>query len=284
MNGKVITFGNTILEGSGKKGILKPMEPGGEYYLMNAGGFNMQNRSGVSYRFNDYLKECMGPNSDLNRRVSEGQVECELGHPPQYYWQLIEGRVVRTPITDIFEWIHRLQTIDQQNVCGRIRKIHWIFTGGDNDPVKNQIEVRPFGVHKQVLADALSDPDCNAAFSVRTVTKPQKFGDRVREVEYFTGYDLVVEPGMLDACKHRTAGLEDYMSSAAFLTPTEMETTLDEVIYLYEKVSRNGHMMGRMAGTESHERIGEMLVQLKKTHRVNQPIKMIRTNSVDVFC
>lgn len=283
MSGKVLTFGSTILEGSGKRGILKPIEEGGDYYLINAGGFNIPNRGGIVYRFNDYLKECMGPDSDLSRRIAEGQVECELGHPPQYYWEYKDGKIVRTPITDIFEWIHRLQTIDQQNVCGRVRRIHWIFTGGDRDPIYNQIEVRPFGVHKQILQDSLNDPDCNTAFSVRTVTKPQRMGDRVREVDYFTTYDLVVEPGMLNSCKFRTAGLEEYVSGAAFLAPEEMTTTFDEVVYLCERAAKQGELIGRFAGTESHDQLSGMLAQLKKANH-KEPVRLIRSNSLQAFC
>lgn len=281
---KIITFGNTILAGSGKRGILKPMEPGGEYYLLNAGGFNIPNRMGIKYRFNQYLKECMREDSDLNRRVSEGQVQCELGHPPQYYFENVGGRVVQTPITEVFQWIHRLRTILDPNVCGAVRKIHWEMTGGDNDPIYNRIEVRPFGVHKQVMKDSLEDPDMNTAFSVRTVTKPQKMGDMVREVDYFSTYDMVIEQGMLNACKHRTAGLEDFISNALLSPePAEMETTFDEFLFLFNKSTASDAAMSRVAGNESYNRVNDMVKELKKRYHPDAKVKLSHTSSLSAF-
>lgn len=279
---KIITFGSTVLD-SGTRGILKPMEPGGHYYLVNAGGFNIENRSGIKYRFNDYLKECMRPESDLNRRVSEGQLQCELGHPPQYYWEWRDGRIVQTPITDVFQWIHRLRTILEPNVCGSVRKIHWIMTGGETDPVYNKIEVRPFGVHAQILKDSLEDPDMNTAFSIRTVTKPQKMGDRVREVDYFTGYDKVIEQGMLHACKYRTAGLEEFMLEQLNQAPAEMVASFDEVVYVCEREMKKEAFQMRFAGTESYNGLVNMLDTLKKTYHHNAPVRLKTTSSLSVF-
>ena len=279
----IITFGSTVLEGTGKKGILKPMEPNGHYYLLNSGGFNIENRSGIKYRFNDYIKECMREGSDLNRRVSEGQLQCELGHPPQYYWEWRDGRIVQTAITDVFQWIHRLRTILEPNVCGSVRRIHWIMTGGETDPVYNKIEVRPFGVHAQVLKDSLEDPDMNTAFSIRTVTKPQKLGDRVREVDYFTGYDLVIEQGMLDACKYRTAGLEDFMAHQLHAAPAEMVATFDEVLYVCEREMKKEAFQVRFAGTESYNGLVSMIDQLKKAYNHKTPVILKTTSSLNVF-
>lgn len=278
---QTLSFGNTILPKSGKRGILKPMEPGGHYYLLNAGGFNIPNRMGIKYTFNDYVRECMGPDSDLNRRVSEGQVQCELGHPPQYYFEYKNGVIVQTAITEVFAWIHRLRTVLEPHVCGSIRKIHWEITGGPRDPVYNKIEVRPFGIHKQVMQDSLDDPDMNTAFSIRTVTKPQKLGDMVREVEYFSTYDMVIEQGMLHACKHRTAGLEDLLTSQLAVSDVnaEMTASFDEFLYVMERDLAKDSMMSRFAGTESHNRVMEMVKDLKRRHHHNDKVAVVRTSS-----
>ncbi len=279
---QVITFGNTILANSGKRGILKPMNDGSGYTRMNSGGFNIPNRGGIVYRFNDYLKECMSPESDLNRRVSEGQVYCELGHPPQYFFERMQGQVVRTPITDIFQWINRLRTIEMPNVCAHIRRIHWEMTGGDRDPVNNAIELIPFGTHKDWTADALANPDINFAVSLRSVTKPQKMGDMVREVEYLSTYDVVVEQGVLRACKHLSAGLESYLESAANNTFNEMSTTLDELIHAVDQGFKESHVMAHFEGTESFNRVNEMMEVLKKMKRT-APIQLIQSSSLNIF-
>jgi hypothetical protein len=279
---QVITFGNTILAGSGKRGILKPMSDGSGYTRMNAGGFNIPNRGGVVYSFNNYLKECMSPDSDLNRRVSEGQVFCELGHPPQFYFERVNGVVVRTPITELFEWINRLRTIMMPNVCAHIRKIHWTMTGGDKDPVHNEVELTPFGEHKAWTADALANPDINFAISLRSVTKPQKMGDMVREVEYLSTYDVVVEQGVMRACKHLSAGLESYLDGAINDGFNEMTTTLDELIHAVDKGFKNDAIMARFEGTESFNRVNEMMGVLMKMQR-SAPIRLVSSNSLDVF-
>ena len=281
---EVLTFGNTILAGSGKRGILKPMDPGGEYYLLNAGGFNIPNRMGIVYPFNAYLQECMRDGSDLSRRVKEGQVQCELGHPQQFYYEMIGGRVVQTPITEVFQWVHRLRTVMDQHVCGFVRRIHWVMSGGLKDPVYNQIEVRPFGVHKDIMADSLADPDMNTAFSIRTVTKPQKMGAMSREVDYFSTYDMVIEQGMLHACKHRTAGLEDFMSSQLVIAdPAEMSATFDEFLFLMQSNLRSDPVMARFAGNESFNRVNEMVEDLKKRYRHSDRVVVGRTSSLSVF-
>lgn len=279
---QIITFGNNILANSGKRGILKPMDDGKGYTKMNAGGFNIPNRSGVTYRFNDYLRESMGEGSDLNRRVSEGQVFCELGHPQQWFLERVNGQIVRTAITEVFQWINRLRTIEMPNVCAHIRKIHWEMTGGPTDPVYNSIELCPFGIHKDWTADALTNPDINMAVSLRSVTAPQKMGDRVREVEYLSTYDVVVEQGVLRACKHLTAGLENYIKEHEGADFVEVSVTLDEAIYVCEKNLKDPVLLARFEGTESMGRVNEMLDRLKSM-RVSKPIQLIQSSSLSVF-
>jgi len=281
-----LTFGSTILPQTGKKGILKPMEPGGHYYLMNAGGFNILNRGGVGYRFNEYVKECMNPDSDLNRRAAENQLWCELGHPPQYFWTREGGRIIQTPITDLYQWIHRLRTVLEPNVCASIRKIHFHITGSDRDPVHNQVEIRSFGPLKEVFQDSIEDPDMNTAISIRTVTKPQQMGDRVREVEYWTGYDVVMEQGMLEACKHRTAGLEDFLSTALYNpTPAEVEATVDEFLFMCKQKVNSEAAQARFAGTESYERVTSMIREVEQRLRGqhDKKIQIVRSSALSVF-
>lgn len=279
-----ISFGNVILAQSGKRGILRPMDDSG-YYLINAGGFNIPNRSGITYRANDYIYECMGPESDLSRRVKRGEVYMELDHPPQYYLEKINGQIVRTKITDLFEWILRLRTIVMDRVCGHIRKIHWEVTGDKNAPIYNRIEATPFGPFKDMLQQSFDTPDINTAVSVRTVTKPQKMGDRTREVDYFTGYDYVPEPGMDHANKHMTAGLENYLHDGAltFGENNEVHTDFDAMIYMVETTLANPSVCQRFEGTESLKELGDMLNVLKKAGAVSRQINMVNRDSLSLF-
>lgn len=279
---QIVTFGNVVLANSGKRGILKPMSDNSGYWRMNAGGFNIPNRGGVVYRLNEYLKECMAPESDLNRRVSEGQVYCELGHPPQYFLERINGAIVRTQITEVFQWINRLRTIEMQNVCAHIRKIHWVLTGRDTDPVYNEVELTPFGPYKDWTADALTNPDINFALSLRSVTKPQKMGDMIREVEYHSTYDVVVEQGVLRACKHLTAGLESYLQEVQGAPFTEMTTSVDEMIHACQVKMKDPGVMARYEGSESFKHVNEVLAVLAKM-QTKRPVQLVQANSLGVF-
>ncbi|EJI5696443.1 hypothetical protein NFI00_000146 [Salmonella enterica] len=279
-----ISFGNVILAQSGKKGILRPIDDSG-YYMLNAGGFNIPNRGGITYRANDYIYECMGPDSDLSRRVARGEVYMELDHPPQYYLEKINGQIVRTRITDVFEWILRLRTIIMDRVCAHIRKIHWDVTGDRNAPIYNRVETIPFGPFKDMFQQSLDTPDINTSISVRTVTKPQKRGDRVREVDYFTGYDYVPEGGMDHANKHMTAGLEHYLQDGAlaFGEDNELTTDFDAMIYMVETTMSNPTVMQRFEGTESLKELGDMLAVLKKAGAVSRKISMVNQSSLSLF-
>jgi len=150
--GKTLSFENTLLEGSGKRGNLTPMSDGSGYYMMNAGKLNAPLRLGHSYPINDYIMECMNPNSDLMRRVARGEVYAELGHPSPHYLERVNGQIVRTPITEAYEWVMRLRTIVMDNVCLHIRRIHFDMLGGKFDPVMIRAEIIPFGTHKQLAA------------------------------------------------------------------------------------------------------------------------------------
>lgn len=280
---RIVTFENTLLKNNGNRGILKPMEPGGDYYLLNGGGFNLPNEGGVSYAWNPYLNECVGENSDWNRRITRGQVHCEVGHPPTYYFQYVNGQIVRTQITDILEWMHRLRFIDLKQTCGFIRRCNWEFTGGQRDPIYVTIEVRALGPFAEILSESLKDPDVNTSFSMRTVTRPQKMGDTVRQVEFLSTFDLVPEPGMTRACKHMTAGLEDYLSASSGLCDTTATCSYEELMARLKQYVVEGDKLGRFAGTESHDHLIDMYKQLSKNRGQPEKVHLIKSNSLSAF-
>lgn len=283
--GKSLTFENTLLEGSGKRGVLKPMDDSG-YYMMNAGKLNAPLRLGHSYPINDYILECMGENSDLNRRVARGEVYAELGHPQPFYLERVNGVIVRTPITEAFEWVMRLRTIVMDNVCLHIRRIHFDMMGGRYDPVMMRAEIIPFGTHKQLAQDSLANPEINTALSMRTVTAPQKMGDKTRMIEYFTNFDMVWEPGESTACKHMTAGLEDLMSgmgNSMIHTASNITCSMDDLIDSLETMKNNPDAIRRYSGNESFEGLDDMIKTLKRHHKGSQKVEMVNTGCMDLF-
>lgn len=279
-----LTFENTLLADSNVRGNLKPMDDSG-YYLMNAGKLNAPLRMGHQYAVNDYIMECMSPESDLMRRVQRGEVYAELGHPQPFYLERVNGLVVRTPITKTFEWVMRLRTIDMDNICLHIRRIHFDMLGGRHDPVMMRAEVIPFGRHKQIAIDSLTNPDINTALSMRTVTAEQKFGELVRQIEYFNNFDLVLEPGAAEACKHATAGLEDLLNgnSLELNRAAEISCSVDDLIDGWEELKRNPTAQLRYGGLESFNDMENVIKRLKATTKGSKRVDLVNTGAFDLF-
>lgn len=285
---RTVTLGNNLLAESGKRGVLNPMNDGSPYYHLRAGGFNIKNRTGITYTLNEYIKECAREGSDFDRRVTNGQMFGELGHPKQYYLENVNGQIVRTKITEVFEWIMRLKTIEENNVAMHIRKVHFLFTGGDRAPVYNDIEVCGHGPWKQVFEDAMSNPDINGAVSIRTVTKPQSFGATEREVDYWSSYDLVLEQGMLEACKHLQAGLESLITSPLVsLSDEGFNVDAGKLIDLCEHELHNVVNIERYQGNESFLSLEGLLNTLKSNdyYRENKGIrhKLVGVSGLEAF-
>lgn len=261
-----LSFGNIILAQNGKKGVLKPDDEG--YYYLNAGGFNIPNRHGLTYTANRYIQECMHPESDLNRRVSRGEVYAECGHPPMFFFERIDGRIVRTKITDLLQWINRLKMIDMERVCGHIREIVFDTSGwtpSNNAPIYNYIWIKPYlsTVFGQMFKENLDTPSMNTSMSIRTVTTPLKFGDTTREAEYFTNYDWVPEPGMDWANKHQTAGCEAFHVELGFDENSVMTINEDRAIQIIEDGLTNITDVQSKAGMEALDNIQTILNVLK---------------------
>lgn len=207
-----LTCTNFILP-EGKNGILRPDDEG--YYVINAGGFNIENRSGITYPMNDYLIDCMtNKDSEFGRRLYMKQMYGEMGHPEPYYKErLPNGDIVVTKITQIFEWIQRLKKIDVDNYCMFIDNVYWEYDkshSGIIGPVLNSIRCKPIGAKGNDYKTMLDDPNINSCVSIRTIVTPTGPMDRTKNVEYFVTYDVPFEQGMLRACKYLTEGLEGF--------------------------------------------------------------------------
>jgi len=88
---------------------------------------------------------------------------------------------------------------------------------------------------------------------------------------------------MLEACKYRTSGLEDFMSHQLNAAPAEMHINVDEAIYVCEREMQREAFQMRYAGTEDHKQLVTMIEQLKKTYRHSDPVKLKTTNALNVF-
>lgn len=264
-----ISFGNIILAGSGKKGILRPNDKG--QYLLNAGGFNIQNASGIGYPANAYIRSQMDLNSDLQRRVSQGYCKMEVEHPEPFVYVEENGVRYRKAMTSIIEWIQRLRSYDPDRICGLISKIVFQLTDERDlsKPIYNSILCEPFGPRGGEFKESLESERHNTAVSIRTQISPFRPGDNKKEVEFWVGYDWVGEPGMIHANKHMTAGCESLLNGLGIdnVQKFRIADVLDEMEAALAVATVNPEALARVGGMESLNAMQAMHDRLKQTYR-----------------
>lgn len=273
-----ISFGNIVLANSGKKGILKPNEKG--VYHLNAGGFNISNASGIAYPFNQYLQEQMDANSDLNRRVSMGYCKMEVEHPEPFVFVEENGVRYRKQMSTLLEWINRLRSYDPTNICGLISKIYFKPENPNNLslPIYNFIDCEPFGPRGGEFKESLDNPRHNTAVSIRTQITPYQDGSNRKNVEYWTGYDWVSEPGMIHANKHMSAGCESMLDSYSLSFDNVQKFKAADVIEqmgaCLANAAKDADALQRVGGMEALNDMKVMYEQIKRNHKVSNTVSL----------
>lgn len=283
-----LSFGSIMLAGTGKRGIVAPDANG--YYRINGGSFGRPNRFGITYDINEYIRSCLGPGSPLRRRIDRGEVYSEMGHPPMFYLENINGSIVRTRITNSLEWVARLKFIDMDRVCGHIRE--FIFDTSNYSQVTGkgyidfEVDIKPFGPFGSYFKDNLDSPDMNTALSIRTVTEPHTPHDKLRQVEHLSNVDWIPEPGFAHACKHQSAGLEGFIDSIVPLGPENgMKVETDQVIGIIETALKESNARESVMGMECYNGLEEMLKDMKSSRdmRANRSHLIIPKSAIDLF-
>lgn len=281
-----ISFGNIVLASSGKKGRLKPNADG--IYRLNAGGFNIPNHAGITYPANQYIREQMEANSDLNRRVSMGYCLMEREHPQPFFFVEENGIRYRKQMSSVLEWINRLRSYDDDNVCGLISKIIFRPENPNNlsAPIWNEIDCKPFGKRAEEFRESLETPEHNTAVSIRTQISPFKPGETKKEVEFWTGYDWVKEPGMIHANKHMSAGCESMLSDFGLGIDNIIKFKVSDVI---EQLDNQLHLaansdfeLQRVGGMESLNAMKFLVENIKRNYRSGETAK-VGVSFGDVF-
>ena len=281
-----ISFGNIVLANSGKKGILKPNKDG--IYRLNAGGFNIPNHAGIVYPANKYIREQMEANSDLNRRVSMGYCLMEREHPQPFFYVEENGVRYRKAMTSVLEWINRLRSYDDDNVCGLITKVIFRPENPNNlsAPIWNEIDCKPFGKRAEEFRESLETPEHNTAVSIRTQISPFKPGETRKEVEYWTGYDWVKEPGMIWANKHQSAGCESMLSDFNLGMDNVIKFKASDVIEQIDNqlvlAANSDFELQRVGGMESLNMMKEMVAAVKRNYKTGDTAR-IGVSFGDVF-
>lgn len=197
----VVKFTETVFSSKGKKGILTPDSDG--YYEVVVGALNTYNSAGEYYTAEGAIA-LFENSSHLMRRIKNGALYAELGHPK------------KAPGMSMEQFYSRVVSIEETNICGHFSELRLDFKFGEKHPELNNkdliavvAKVKPAGPKANALQIALENPKQNAAFSVRGLTENKYKNGRVeRRLTNIICYDHVTEPGVAVSDKYMAPGLE----------------------------------------------------------------------------
>jgi len=193
------------------------------YYTITLGALNVYNSAGNYYAL-DGAKELFAGSSSLMRRINNGFLKAETGHPK------------RTPGSTIGEFMSRILRIEESNVCAHIKEVTLEETN-EKEPGSNANivlivgKVKPEGPMMDALVTALENPEANVAFSIRSITNDRMVnGVIVKTLKNIVTWDFVTEPGISRATKWQTLGIEDLELFAADLDdPITMRSLMHDL-------------------------------------------------------
>ena len=198
--GSIITYDNTLLPSTGKRGIMKPIDASG-YYAINLGGLDVFNESGAIY-VAETAKDLFTSSSHLMRRIAGGKLYNELGHPKR-----------EVGMTDD-QYLIRILTVYETNACSHLRKIeleevHDSSLNNGKPFIRIIGEVKPMGQLGILVEDTFKTADSDACYSIRSITNDNFVGRiRYKHLKEIATWDYVLEPGIRHATKYYTASTE----------------------------------------------------------------------------
>jgi hypothetical protein len=171
-----IRFGFTALNGTNKVGTITPDEDG--YYEMVLGGLNIFNSANQYYPY-EPAKDLFTSSGQLMRRVGNGALRGEYGHPKQAPGQSIDS------------FAQRILSIYEECVSHHIKEVTLDFDRY-KDPQGRKViaiigKIKPTGPYGDTLKGALENKNENVSFS----------------------WDYVSEPGISIANKFQSPALEE---------------------------------------------------------------------------
>ena len=196
-----VKFTATKLTNTGKAGILKPDADG--YYELIIGGLNTFNSAGEYYTLNG-AEELFKQSSIFQRRVANGNLKGEVGHPK------------RLPGMSMDDYVNRILTVEETNVCAHFKEVWLDFDFGKKNPKFNNValvaimaKVKPTGPKADSLANSLANSGENVCFSIRALTRDYyERGQTYRVLQQIICWDNVTEPGIAIANKWDSPSLE----------------------------------------------------------------------------
>lgn len=194
----------TRLENAGKRGELKADSNG--YYQVVLGGLNIYNSVGEYYTAQG-ATELFQKQSDLMRRLTNGNLYGECGHPKPLPGQSED------------DYLRRVMYVEETNYSHHISNIELDPNFGKKNPEFKNPDiigiigwVKPFGAKGGQLEAALNNPKQNVNFSIRALSRNSyRGGTTIRTLEHILTWDWVTEPGLAVANKWNSPVLESYV-------------------------------------------------------------------------
>jgi len=196
-----ISFACTALMGTNKVGELKPAEDG--YYTVVLGALDFMNSAGQFYPNGASARELFKESSSFMRRIANGALRGEYGHP-----RLQPGMRMQ-------EFMVRCNDILETNVSHHIRKVWVDYTsvkGPNGKPCVAILgEIKPTGPMGEALRQSLQNPSENVCFSIRSFTRDVPTNGVIhKHLVQIVTWDYVNEPGISVATKWRSPTLEGF--------------------------------------------------------------------------
>lgn len=173
------------------------------YYEFVLGAVNSLNSCGEFYLKDGIEKFINDENFILARKLKNGYLHGELGHP-----KFLPGM-------DKTAYYNRNINVDIQNVSHHIKSV-WtedtnIDSGirGRGNVVLLKGLVKPSGVHGKLLQEHIDNNDSNTAFSIRALTMNKNIaGVTYKTIVQIITWDWVLEPGIRQANKWHNLSTE----------------------------------------------------------------------------
>lgn len=198
-----------------KEGRNTPDKDG--YYTLVVGGLNIANNTGAWHYTAEGARELFSTRGVVQRRVANGTLLAEVGHPHQMPGETDDA------------FYQRFIDINQKNACAHFRKIWLDEEYGRKNPVyKNpgliaiMAEVKPVEPYGHILKDALDNPHRNVCFSIRAFADEFIAGGKVvRILKDVITFDFVTEGGVTMASKWDSPATESIDNSELILPVTK---------------------------------------------------------------
>ena len=234
-----VVYGNTLLNGVNKAGHLTADANG--YYTVVLGALGVENSAGEVYTDTTQSRQTFEQNGTLMRRISQGLLRGEYGHPDP----------ADHPNYMAFE--RRVRMIKEDRVSHHISKV-WLDKVEHNGTTVMGIlgKVKPSGPYGEALREALQNPEENVTFSGRYYSNVSvKGGKRHREIHTVGTWDYVSEPGIAMASKYHSPSLESHGD-------LKLDEAMLEQAVAFEDTHRELAVSMESSGMLARELMGEL--------------------------